>query len=105
MFGQVDRQTPLSPRSRERLITMTCHFFLVVSHDLRLSGPGLLLVVASDAPSALMVVNPFCSWKPLGGAGAFTLVPEDTSFHSALSPEVLLTLMVGVDTVCFSTAE
>jgi len=82
-----------------------CHLLLGVLHDLRLSEPGLLPVATSDSPSALMVVNLFCSCKVLGGAGVFTLPPEVTSFHSFPSPEVFLTLMVRVDAACFSAAE
>jgi len=49
-------------------------------------------------------VNLFCSCMLLGEAQAFLFMPEVTRVHPSSCPEVSLTFIVAVDTVCFSTA-
>lgn len=61
-------------------------------------GPDLFLEGISGSSSLLTVVDLSCTCKPLDSAGSFLLVLEVTSFHPVTSPEVALTLGLGVDT-------
>lgn len=92
------------PSSRVLLIATTHHFLLVALYGLQLGERGPLAVGISGSSSILRAVNLFCSCKFLGGAGVFLLVLEVIDFHPSPSPEVLLTLTVGVDTTYFSIA-
>lgn len=89
------------PCRKESPLTNT-HTFVEVLHGL---GSGDPLSKCPSGSSLMSVVNLFCSYKPLGGAGTFFLVPEVTPCHRSPSPEVSLTLMIRVDAACFRIAD
>ena len=49
--------------------------------------------------------NLFHSFKPLGGPGAFLLVPEVSSFHSSPSPEAALAVMLEMEGIWSSAKD
>lgn len=61
--------------------------------------PDLLLEGISGSSSPMSIVDLSCTCKPLDTVGSFLLVLEVTSFHPFTSPDVVLTLGLGVDTV------
>lgn len=77
------------------------HLFATLVSPFLWSSSSLrtLLEGGSGSSSSLTVVDLSCTWKPLHSAGSFLLVLEVTSFHLFSSPEVVLTLGLGVDTV------
>lgn len=61
-------------------------------------------MVELGSSSVLRAINLFCSCKFLGEAGTFLLVLEVFYFHPSPFPEVLVTLIVGVDIAYLSIA-
>lgn len=61
--------------------------------------PDLLLEGISGSSSPLSAENLSCTCKPLDSVGSFLLVLEVTGFHPFTSPEVALTLGLGVVTM------
>lgn len=73
-------------------IVMTHCLYLMALCGLRVGWTSF--IVGTSGFSVLVVVNVFCTCKPLGGAGVFCLVPKVTSFHPS-SSEFMLTSTMG----------
>lgn len=67
-------------------------------------GPDVFLENIARSFTALRAVNVCHSYGSSDRAGACFLVPEVTSFHPFLSPEVAPAILLGTNPACISTA-
>lgn len=77
MVSRINYWVPLSH------IVMTHCLYLMALCGLRVGWTSF--IVGTSGFSVWVVVNVFCTCKPLGGAGVFCLVPKVTSFHHSSS--------------------